>query len=319
MSTPPLRIAAVVVTHNRLAQLQLSLPRLLAEGFDRVLVVDNASDDGTAAWLAGQDDPRLAVLSQPENIGGAGGFEAGMAHLAATEDPDWILLQDDDAWPEPGALDRFRALAPTFDADVGAVAAAVRLPDGTIADMNRPGHNPFWSPRRIPKTLLHGTQVGFKLPDTAYDPEAPMTRIDNASFVGFFVARRCWQRVGLPDGGLFIYGDDVLYSLRLRRAGLQITFAPDVRFIHDSGTMDEGFIYRPMWKVYYHSRNGVAIARAAAGPLMFPLALLWYLTIWLRRGRHYTPAERQTYRSLLWRGVRDGILRRSGRAENLPH
>lgn len=318
MRPPPIRIAALVVTHDRLERLRHALPCVLAEGFDRVLVVDNASNDGTSAWLAEQDDPRLAVLRLPENVGGAGGFEAGIAHLAATEDPDWILLQDDDAWPEPGAITRFRTLVPTLATDTGAVAAAVRQPDGKIADLNRPGYNPFWSPRRIPRTLLRGTRAGFKLPDAAYDAGAPVVDIDNASFVGFFVARHGWQRAGLPEGGLFIYGDDVLYSLRLRRAGMTIAFAPAVRFTHDSATMEDGFIYRPLWKIYYHARNGVAIARAAAGPLMFPFALVWYLVVWLRRGRHYDISERGIYRSLLWRGVRDGILHRRGRVDNLP-
>lgn len=292
--------------------MQETLPRLLAAGPDRVVVVDNASADGTGAWLAAQGDPRLAVLRLPDNRGGAGGFEAGMAHLAA-EDPDWILLLDDDAWPEPQAIARFRDRAAALPQATGAVAAAVFLPDGRIAEMNRPGYNPFWHPRRILATLTRGNRRGFKLPDSAFAVDAAPIAIDNASFVGYFVARRARERAGLPEGGLFIYGDDVLYSLRLRRKGLTILFDPAIRFVHDCGSMDAHFVYRPLWKIYYHCRNGVAIAWRAAGPLVFPLALAWYTVVWARRGRHCPPGERALYRRFMWQGIRDGLLCRRGR------
>ncbi|WP_374328265.1 glycosyltransferase, partial [Paracoccus pantotrophus] len=58
---PPPVIAAVVVTFNRLAHLEKTLARLLAEPLDHVVVVENGSTDGTREWLAGQGDPRLVV------------------------------------------------------------------------------------------------------------------------------------------------------------------------------------------------------------------------------------------------------------------
>ena len=83
---------------------------------------------------------------------------------------------------------------------------------------------------------------------------------------GVFASQACADHV--------LYGDDVLYSLRLRRAGLGMVFMPAVRPDHDCGTMGQGFIYRPLWKIYHHCRNGVSIARQAAGPIIFPAALL---------------------------------------------
>ena len=100
METMP-KIAALVVTYNRLNALQSALPQVLAEPFAHVLVVDNASTDGTAAWLAGLDDPRLQVLHLKENTGGAGGFAAGLKALSGF---DWYVLADDDAWPAKGCL-----------------------------------------------------------------------------------------------------------------------------------------------------------------------------------------------------------------------
>ncbi len=316
-------LVAIVVTYNRLDQLQVTLARLLTEDCDLVLVVDNASSDGTAEWLAGQlatqGDPRLQVLRLPENGGGAGGFEAGLAMARDRWDPDWCVLMDDDARPMPGACALFRKLAADLDPDaegadaVGVIGAAVLLPDGRVSEMNRPGLNPFWHPSLLWQTLVRGNRAGFHLDDAAYAPDAGPRDIDLSSFVGYFVSRGTMRRAGLPEGGLFIYGDDVLYSLRLRRQRIGIRFMPAIRFEHDCGTMDEGFVYRPLWKIYYHCRNGVDIARQAAGPVVFPAALAFYVMMWWRRGQRCPAGERPLYRKMMWAGLRDGLRGRRGR------
>jgi len=121
-------LVAVVVTHNRLAQLRVTLGRLLdspAGVLAGVVVVDNLSGDGTGDWLAGQGDPRLVVLRPDRNLGGAGGFEAGMRLAVDRFDPDWLVVMDDDARPHPGTLAAFAAMDRTgWDA----LAAAVHYP-----------------------------------------------------------------------------------------------------------------------------------------------------------------------------------------------
>lgn len=310
-------LAAVVVTFNRLDKLKITLESLMAEEVDHIVVADNASSDGTASWLAGLTDPRLHVVTLDDNLGGAGGFEAGMAAARASFDPDWIVLMDDDARPYPGALSLFREKSITLGSDTGAVAAAVFYPDKTLCEMNRPSRNPFWNLVIFFKTLAHGSRSGFHIDDSGFAPDADACKIDVASFVGYFVHRTAMDRAGLPEGGLFIYGDDVLYSLRLRRMGIEITFLPAIRFEHDCGTMGEGFIYRPLWKIYYHCRNGVSIARQAAGPIVFPLALAYYTVIWWRRGKRYNKDERATYKRLMWQGLRDGLRNKRGRNDAL--
>ena len=311
-------LVAIVVTFNRLSQLQITLPSLRNQDVDQIVIVDNASTDGTDRWLAEQTDARVHVVTLPDNTGGAGGVEAGMAYASATLNPEWVVLMDDDARPQPGAFARFHSETPALETafpHLGAVVAAVFYPNGRLCEMNRPSRNPFWHPGLFFKTLLRGTRSGFHLPDSAFAPDAPAIPIDVASFVGYFVKARAWQKAGQPEGGLFIYGDDVLYSLRLRRAGFDIAFAPAVRFDHDCGTLGDGFVYRPLWKIYYHCRNGVSIARQAAGPIVFPAALAYYTLIWWRRGRHCNGSDRRLYYKLMWMGLRDGLLRRRGRAD----
>jgi rhamnopyranosyl-N-acetylglucosaminyl-diphospho-decaprenol beta-1,3/1,4-galactofuranosyltransferase len=313
-------LTAIVVTFNRLAQLQITLLALRDQDVDHIVVVDNASTDDTPNWLADQADDHVHVLRQPHNTGGAGGFEAGMAWARDHLEPEWVVLMDDDARPHPGALALFRSETPKLEnyfPKLGVVVAAVFYPDGKLCEMNRPSRNPFWNLSLFVRTLFKGTRSGFHLEDKDFAPDAPNRAIDVASFVGYFVHRRAFQGAGLPEGGLFIYGDDVLYSLRLRRAGFSMAFVPSIRFAHDCGTMGEGFVYRPLWKIYYHCRNGVSIARQAAGPLIFPLALAYYTAVWWRRGRACPADIRPQYYHMMRLGLRDGMLRRRGRNDQV--
>jgi len=309
---PPARLVAVVVTHNRQAQLAVTLARLreaAPEHLAAVLVVDNASTDGTGDWLAAQTDPRVQVLRLAENGGGAGGFEAGMRHAMDRLAPDWLVVMDDDARPDPGALAAFHA---TPRAEDTAVAAAVYFPDGRICEMNRPSRNPFWSPRLFLRTLLRGRD-GYHIPPDAYGTGAPCP-VDLASFVGLFLPARVVAAAGLPEGRLFLYGDDVIYTLGLRRAGWKIVFDPALRFEHDCSTFgdDRKRAFRPLWKVYYAYRNGLIMYHMAAGLLFWPLVPLLWAKWRLAAGRYGT--DRAAYLRLMRAALRDGIRGRATRS-----
>ena len=100
----PSRVIAVVVTYNRRDLLAEALPAVLAQSRapDAVLVIDNASTDGTAEMVAARF-PSVRLATARRNTGGAGGFAYGLA-LALAEAADLVWLMDDDTVPEPGAL-----------------------------------------------------------------------------------------------------------------------------------------------------------------------------------------------------------------------
>jgi len=308
-------LVAVVVTHCRLAQLQITLRALLAQPVQdlaAIMVVDNASDDGTPEWLAAQTDPRLHVQRATSNLGGAGGFELGMRMAVETLEPDWIVVMDDDARPEPGAFAAFHALDLTgFDG----FAAAVRHPDGTICEMNRPTYNPFWHKRVLLRTLFGGGRGAFHLgPDDFARPG--LRAVDGASFVGFFVRSSTIRARGYPDPRLFLYGDDAIYTMGLTRAGHRIGFDPLVRFEHDSSTFSAADPrIRPLWKVYYYHRNLLILYRIATGVFFAPVLLL-YLPKWLLRLRHYK-GERRRFLRLFALALRDGLMRRTSTPHDL--
>ncbi|MEJ1991477.1 MAG: glycosyltransferase [Maritimibacter sp.] len=298
------RLVAVIVTCNRLAQLQAAIARLCAAPeaeLSAIVVVDNGSDDGTWAWLNAQSDPRLHLLELGENRGGAGGFETGMRHAMDRLSPDWLMIMDDDARPKPGALTHFHS-APRDQ--VAAWAAAVTYPSGEICEMNRPSQNPFWHTRRFFGALVQGRR-GFHISDAEFTgPE--ICDIDVTSFVGFFISAPTVRQIGYPDPELFIYGEDVLYTLALRRAGGRMKFDPNLGFEHDCKASEPGSqVFSPVWRAYYHHRNKIMIYRQVAGPLFWPILSL-FLPKWLLLQHRYGP-EAPIFRTLLKRAIRDGI------------
>ncbi len=313
--TPP-TIAAAVVTHDRLDKLRTTIERLLAEPVSHVVVVDNASSDGTAEWLASLDDPRLLVHRSDSNLGGAGGFSIAMQIARDRTDADWIAVMDDDGRPRPGAMQAFSRMdLSAWDA----IGAAVFHPDGTICEMNRPYRNPFWHLGRFLRTLarmpLGKGREGFHLGDADYRDGGPVLAVDMTSFVGLFLSRDALMRAGLPDPRLFIYGDDQLYTLQMRRKGLRIGFAPEVRFEHDTMALQgkTGVVLRPLWKVFYMYRNALIAYRVAAGPWFWPLVPV-LLRKWRRKAADYGD-DAATFRAMLDLAVRDGLARRLDR----PH
>ena len=104
MSAANNKIAAVIVTYNRLPMLKKCVDALLRQNkgqFD-ILLIDNASTDGTgdygAAAAAGSE--RIFYHNTGANLGGAGGFSYGI-RTGVTEGYDYLWLMDDDIGIEP--------------------------------------------------------------------------------------------------------------------------------------------------------------------------------------------------------------------------
>src|SRR4051794_16334601 len=113
---PPL-VTVAILAYNRRDALAVTLDKVLGEldhPADRleVIVVDNASDDGTAEMVR-ERFPSVTVIRNEENVGIGGwnrAFEAGRG--------DWFLVLDDDCYPPPDALRRGFVAAARHGADL---------------------------------------------------------------------------------------------------------------------------------------------------------------------------------------------------------
>src|SRR5881227_1028098 len=131
------RVCAVVVTHNRVELLRRCLSALAGQTVpvERVLVIDNASTDGTADVVR-DEFPSVKLVRLEHNVGGAGGFHEGMrrAHEAGF---DWIWLMDDDTLASDDALEQLLRASSAEDALI--LASKAVWTDGRLHPMNAPG------------------------------------------------------------------------------------------------------------------------------------------------------------------------------------
>ena len=307
MNNKPGKLAAVIVTFNRLEKLQNTIEQTMLNDFDSIIVVNNCSTDGTQEWLETLTDQRLRVLHSDTNQGGAGGFGRGFAYVAESmPEIEWLVCYDDDAFPQPNVSTVFKSLSVPDNA--GSLAAAVYLPNGEIAEMNRPSRNPFWHLREFLGAATRGRN-GFHIDDEAYCSAIPID-IDTSSFVGCFIRLSLIRegKIGLPRSKLFIYADDIIYVLESKRAGYRHLFVPTLKFEHDCETLiDQQDIYYPLWKAYYVLRNRLEMYRVASGAF-YPFIFLIKIPVFILSYRFYEKSEQRRFlqvaRVAIWDGIR---------------
>jgi rhamnopyranosyl-N-acetylglucosaminyl-diphospho-decaprenol beta-1,3/1,4-galactofuranosyltransferase len=264
-------VVAVVVTFNRLELLQRLLERLEdVPGLAEVLVVDNASTDGTGEWLSTLDGKVLG-RTLVENGGGARGFHDGL-QWALERGADLAWLMDDDGLPDPDCLD---ALLAETD---------LHFWGPLVVDEADPGRLVF--PIRLPG----GTRVVHRLADV--EAAARNGRIDDIviPFNGVLVTRELVDRIGLPRAEYFIWGDDHEYRLRAEAAGARIATVVGAQVRHPSvGSLGTPMMFgRTTYnhspsdlKHYCMARNNLLNLREYRGTphaLAFVAKTLWFYT-----------------------------------------
>ena len=98
------KVIAVVVTYNRQRLLSECIDALKNQSrpVDKILVINNGSNDNTESWLKSQAG--LDYFTQ-KNVGSGGGFYTGIKLAYEQRLYDWIWLMDDDGFPKENALE----------------------------------------------------------------------------------------------------------------------------------------------------------------------------------------------------------------------
>ncbi len=269
--------------------IQLSYPNY------RVLLVDNASVDGTVARVK-ERFPEVEIVVNPRNLGFPGGFNVGLRY-ALDRGADYVFMINNDTFVEPRILDELMAYS--GDPDVGMLSPKIYYADEpdriwTVGSKKHP-----WTLEMIDK--------GEKQFEHGQWDEV----IERDYLIGcaLLIKRSLLERVGFLDDAYYpIYYEDADLSLRAREAGYRLLMVPSAKMWHKvsaSGGGNDAPRVR-----YLMARNSVRFFRKHAQgwqwlvimPYRAGSAVLWTFRL-LFRGR---------LRSVVahWRGLWDGLTKR---------
>jgi rhamnopyranosyl-N-acetylglucosaminyl-diphospho-decaprenol beta-1,3/1,4-galactofuranosyltransferase len=253
---------------------------------DAVIVVDNASTDGTPAAVRSLF-PAVQVAELGANYGGAGGFAYGMA-LALAQGADLIWVMDDDTVPEPGALQAVLEARASHPAKPPAlVASRVLWTDGREHPLNTPRPKPFAS-----RAERRAADASGCIP------------IRSASFVSILIdAPECGRR-GLPQADFFLWNDDFEFTTRLLRGRVGL-LCPASVVVHKTRTFGAADV-DPGDRFFYEVRNKIWTLRTTS--LAPPERVLYGASTLRRWIRTYArSADRHALRLSLAKGIGAGM------------
>ncbi|MGD9797223.1 MAG: glycosyltransferase family 2 protein, partial [Acidimicrobiia bacterium] len=237
-------VGAVIVSYNVRPLLLRCIESLRADGVDRIVVVDNASRDGSAEAAR---DAGVEVVALDANLGYGAGNNRGAARL----DTDYLLITNPDVVVDPGCT---KILVSSLEAspDVGQVTPRIETPDGNL----------YASVRRFPSLgdALGHAFLHFLWPGNRFSRRYLMLDMDHGQAADVdwvagtcFLARRtAWLEVGGFDEAFFMYMEDVDLSRRLAAAGWRRRYEPDARIVHEIGRSTDQTPYR-MIAVHHRS------------------------------------------------------------------
>lgn len=247
------KIACVVVTYNRKEILRHCLDAVVKQSYKpaTVYIVDNASTDGTKVAVTDwgfyntvNNGIQYQYIQNNNNEGGAGGFYRGMKCAMENGDFEAIWVMDDDGEPDALCLERLVPYLKTYD-----YIAPIVLSEKDHSTCSF-----------VPDTNYEKFRERANAEGLVDDWASPMN--------GILFSSRLIKRIGFPKKEMFIWGDEINYHLRAKKAGfLPVTvvnaihyhpqFLPSEMICNEHTLGVPILIYEKDWKMYCVLRNRI--------------------------------------------------------------
>jgi GT2 family glycosyltransferase len=300
-SKPVLPKASVIIVNtNELHHLRRCIPSIFRQRYPEyeVLVVDNASTDGSLDYLARQF-PQVRVIRNAANLGYAGANNVGFKHASG----EYIAVLNPDTQVEP---DWLRELVIALQADAGAGLATPKI---LMMD----------DPTRVNTCGNEITFTGLTFcrgldqPAEKYNQPDVVSAVSGAAFA---IKRSVLEQIGGFDESFFIYYEDTDLSLRAMLAGYTCLYVPTSVVYHQYALR-----FGPR-KCFLQERNRyfslLKTLRWRTLMVLLPLLLLSELIAWgyvLLRGPEHVRSKLRSYAWLI--GNRQRILEARRRVQGL--
>jgi len=230
-STP--QASLIMLSFNTRELLRKSLSSLLtisAEIDAEIIVVDNASHDGSADMVAAEF-PQARLIRAPQNLGFAGGNNLGRTAARG----EFLVLANSDAFIEPGALQ--------LGLERMQKCPQVALAGGLLVSRDQ---RPEPSARLFPSPLndlLSLSGLAARYPrsrffgrfDRTWANPHEAAQVDWVPGAFCIIRQSALEQIGFFDERFFLYYEEVDLCRRLRKAGWSVWYWPDLKAVHWGG------------------------------------------------------------------------------------
>jgi GT2 family glycosyltransferase len=228
-------VSVVIVSHNAEGHLAACLSAVADSGHE-VIVVDNASTDGTRELV--RSFPAVQLVELEQNLGFGAANNEGMRRAAGR----YVLLLNSDAWPAGEAIERLVEFADSRP-EAAIVGPRILNPDGSLQPSVR-GFPTLWrlaTELYFLRKLAPRSRVCNAFYGAGFDHGSPAA-VDWIKAAVLLVRREAVEQVGAFDPAFFIFSEETDLCLRLHRAGWSVLFCPSAEFVHLGGAST-----RPQW------------------------------------------------------------------------
>jgi GT2 family glycosyltransferase len=270
LSTAPATVAVVILTWNGKALALDCLRSLEAVTTPdvRVMVVDNASTDGTVEAIRARYGERVSTVVNSSNLGYAGGNNVGI-RKALDEGARFVLLLNNDTTVDPAFIEEL--LAPLRESNtIGIAAPKIYFAQPANRIWYAGGEISFWK-----GTARH---TGIRRTDRGqYDEPRDVAY---ATGCALLARREVFERVGLLDESYRAYFEDADLCMRARRAGFRVRYVPRARVWHRISASTGGQLSRA--KVRRKLESSLRFFRTYAQPVHWLTIPLFFVLDVLR-------------------------------------
>jgi N-acetylglucosaminyl-diphospho-decaprenol L-rhamnosyltransferase len=229
--TPAVSILVVTYRCRDAARACLASLAGSGDGAREIVVLDNASGDGTVEMVR-EEFPGVRLIASEENLG----FALGCNRAAEEARGEYLLLLNPDTVVHEGAVENLLTFARAHP-EHGLYGGRTLDPDGTVNPGSCWGAPTLWSLFWF-ATLLSSAFKHTRL----FDPESlggwkrdTMREVDIVTGCLLLAPRALWQELGGFDARFFMYGEDADLSLRAAALGYRPAITPDAVVTHEIG------------------------------------------------------------------------------------
>jgi GT2 family glycosyltransferase len=227
-------LSVIIVNFNVRAFLEnalVSVRRALEGLRGEVIVVDNASDDGSVEMVR-QKFPEAAVIANQTNLGFAAANNLALKKARGR----YVLLLNPDTIVQE---DTFTTMVAFMDGhvDVGAAGCKVLNPDGTLQlACRRSFPTPWVAFTKIAglSSLFPHSRTFGRYNLTYLDPDQSV-EVEALSGSFMVIRREAYEAVGGLDEQFFLYGEDLDWCYRFKQAGWKIFYVHQTQIVHYKG------------------------------------------------------------------------------------